>query len=238
MNYQTADAQLTGRNHSSRKIARNTYLKRRDGNDIAILFHETDVVTFHPNGTLTLNSGGYLTMSTRDRMNYADIFVYTDSGRWYVSFPDHDTGWPTCSDAAFPYFDGIVLNPAARSVVNPQDGPDVAAEDLINADTRKKIRAYVALYTDETIRDLVADAAANGVGGDCWFCLGIASDDSDHLFSHMEEEYVMASLARNALEAKGYTDPVYILHIGGRLVRDAIARYLRKSLLVGCVVTR
>lgn len=234
MNYQTADAQLTGRNHSSRKLANNTYLKRRDGNDIAILFHETDVVTFHANGTLTLNSGGYLTRSTKDRMNYADgVYLYTDGGRWYVSIEKQLSAYARSS-----YFDGITLNPAARSVVNPQDSPDVAAEDSINADTRKKIRAYVALYTDETIRDLVTDAAANGVGGDCWFCLGIASDDSDHLFSHMEEEYVMASLARNALEAKGYTDPVYILHIGGRLVRDAIALYLRKSLLVGCVVTR
>ena len=45
MNYKTLDKQLSGRCKNSRKIANNTYLKRRDKN-IAILLHKTDIATF------------------------------------------------------------------------------------------------------------------------------------------------------------------------------------------------
>ena len=68
MNYKNANDKLQGRCKDSRKIANNTYLKRR-GQDIAVMLHETDIVIFHPNNTFTLNSGGYRTRTTKARMN-------------------------------------------------------------------------------------------------------------------------------------------------------------------------
>lgn len=69
MNYKEANEKLTGRCSESRKIENNTYLKRRGQDKIAILYHDTDVITFHANGQIDLNNGGYPTISTHSRMS-------------------------------------------------------------------------------------------------------------------------------------------------------------------------
>lgn len=218
----------------SRKVGNNTYLQRRDADTLAVRLHATDVVTYRRDGSVTLNSGGWLTVTTKDRLNtWAPVpRVSSVRGRWFVG------------DVA--YFDGITFN-ASGDVTNPEDGPDVAGEDAANRSMRRKIAAYVALYTDERIAELLADAQANGTAGDCFYCqfrtvedgtpVGDSFGDHDHLRSHLEESYVMASLALNAIKASGYRDPVLILNIAPDLTRRAIGKYLRKRLLAGVAVT-
>lgn len=86
MNYQKANDLLAGRCKASRKIANNTYLKRR-GKDIVVRLHSTDVITWHQNGDTTLNSGGWTTCTTRDRINSNlenRVGIYSERGRWFL----------------------------------------------------------------------------------------------------------------------------------------------------------
>jgi hypothetical protein len=68
-NYQELDAKLQGRCALSRKLANNTYAKRRYANDIAIRLHNTDILTFESDGDITVNTGGWHTVTTRSRIN-------------------------------------------------------------------------------------------------------------------------------------------------------------------------
>src|SRR6266550_4620766 len=62
------DTKLQGRCRESRKLANNTYARRRSG-QIAIELHATDILTFHSDGRIDVNTGGWDTVTTRSRMN-------------------------------------------------------------------------------------------------------------------------------------------------------------------------
>lgn len=53
-----------------RKLENNTYLERRGPDAIAVLLHNTDIVTYYSDGRTGLYTGGWFTMTTKDRMNY------------------------------------------------------------------------------------------------------------------------------------------------------------------------
>src|SRR5882762_2348120 len=63
------DTKLRGRCRESRKLANNTYARRRHSGKIAIQLHATDILTFHSDGQIDLNTGGWDTVTTRSRMN-------------------------------------------------------------------------------------------------------------------------------------------------------------------------
>src|SRR6266404_3101911 len=73
MNYQEADAKLTGRCSTSRKLENNTYLERRSSfladKTIAVRLHRTNILTFYPDGRIKLCTGGYSSVTTHDRLN-------------------------------------------------------------------------------------------------------------------------------------------------------------------------
>lgn len=73
MNYQEADAKLTGRCSTSRKLANNTYLERcasyLSDKSISVRLHRTNIVTFYPDGRIDVCNGGYPTVTTHDRLN-------------------------------------------------------------------------------------------------------------------------------------------------------------------------
>lgn len=69
MNYIEAAGKLTGRCKESRKVANNTYLKRRSAGEIAVRLHATDILTFHDDGRIVVNTGGWDTCTTCDRIN-------------------------------------------------------------------------------------------------------------------------------------------------------------------------
>lgn len=51
-----------------RPVAGNTYLARVDDHAIALVFHQTAVVTYRDNGTQVLFTGGWFTATTKDRI--------------------------------------------------------------------------------------------------------------------------------------------------------------------------
>lgn len=88
-----AIGQLHGRCMYQRKVAGNTWLKRRAGNEadgyaVALQYHDTDVVTFRPDGGMVLNSGGWHTVTTKERINWClpDGFRLSQVKRvWYIT---------------------------------------------------------------------------------------------------------------------------------------------------------
>jgi hypothetical protein len=83
-NYQELDAKLQGRCRESRKIGNHTYAQRRNRYSkegvIAILLHNTDILSFYPNGDIKVNTGGWHTVTTRSCINEFLPRPYTVSG--------------------------------------------------------------------------------------------------------------------------------------------------------------
>lgn len=249
--YADLDAKLTGRCSQSRKVANNTYLERR-GDDIAVRLHATDVVTFHADGTATLNTGGWFTVTTKARINDylpGGISLSSIKGRWFLMYIGHWDGehWVPSERKAVPFSDGIVLDLATLDVIAGAPAAEtVKAEDDENTATRKAIEKYLRKTKPE---DIVK--AFSHSDGDCWSCAGAlgegAKGERGHLLHHLDEQYVMASLARNAVTERGFAYPDVILSTIYRsaqagqvdpFYRDSVRKYLRKHLAVGAVATK
>jgi hypothetical protein len=118
MDYQEADKQLSGRCYCSRKLCNNTYLKR-DGDDIHVLLHSTNVITFHKNGDISLFTGGWNTITTKGRINnYQDrAQFYTKRNEAFLCVGSSQRYWQEGSDARTFRFDGRVRIRADGQVV-------------------------------------------------------------------------------------------------------------------------
>ena len=232
---------------STRKVANNTYVERH-GDDIGIRLHATTVVTYHADGTVTLNSGGWRTVTTKDRISNVGprwLGVTSADGVWMVlSHPVDwvdDGGWNDDYTVHTPpsrpywtylsdFYDGMRIGPDGMVTETVRDSGHEMRE------IKKKIRKYVALYTDERVTELVANARENGTAGDCWGCSMVDADGNtamgnDHLLEHLDEGYTMASTMVNALRHVGYRKeqlPVVISY--GDIVRRAMRRYLIETL--------
>ncbi len=151
--YLELDKQLQGRCRESRKLANNTYLKRRWHGTIAVLLHNTDVLTFHPNGKIEVNTGGYDTVTTRDRVNNylpKPWKVYGERGatvlsnfRWYS---DRNNNWKRTGTTEVLVDHSAVIYPDGKVT-----GGDIEAyrqsirdEDNRVNRLRSKLRRYVA----------------------------------------------------------------------------------------------
>jgi hypothetical protein len=253
--YSAADAYLGPK--ADRPIANNTRLQRRDGGDIAVRLHETDVVTFHPDNSRTLNSGGWRTPTTKDRINGfglgGGVTLWQSRGRWTLQRRIGGE-WQPLGE----FRDGIRLT-AEGEIANPEPYSVVAARDRRIALRLGKIRAYVRAYMKEFRAGMPAPS-----GGDCWLCLfrevgtgtpwgDIRPDDHAHLESHLKERYYVPALAWNAVAERGYPYPEIILglsadgtRIGGTrvtpwnpaepnghpdMVSRALTRYLKRRLV-------
>src|ERR1700757_3502505 len=110
MNYQEANAKLTGRNQQRRKLANNTYLERREDGRIAVRLHDTNIITYLPNGDVELSAGGrWRTVTTKARMNEYTPYGFSISqrkGQWYVVTHDEKYKWTNLAL----FEDGIVLH--------------------------------------------------------------------------------------------------------------------------------
>ena len=70
-----------------KKIGNNTVLHRiRDGKEIAVSLHNTDVVVFFQNGTRGLYSGGYYSTTTKERINqFTNGYVSQKKYKWFYT---------------------------------------------------------------------------------------------------------------------------------------------------------
>ena len=159
MNYQEADAKLQRRCYQSRKLANNTYLKRRTWGKtaIAVQLHSTDVITFYEDGKIEVGTGGWNTVTTRQRVNaYLDKpwHVYGERGatilsncRWYAG---QDQGGEDKREGSLE----VVLDNFATILPNGKvEGGDSAEEYRENVrredNRRKSLRNRLKYWTEK-----------------------------------------------------------------------------------------
>jgi hypothetical protein len=191
-------------------------------------YHNTILVTKSPDGTITLNSGGYRTSTTKDRINeYSPISIYQNKGIWYVGDRRNQ------DEPSVVFFDGIQFKDGkCISEVKEVDMKEIAR-------VKKMISTYCNLITEDNIP--FPDS------GDCWYCLMVTNtdngkqetlgdswNDNSHLWSHMEEGYVVGSLLINAMRESGLRDMQIGMHLHMKYVesiRRCVRKYLTKRLL-------
>lgn len=98
------DSFLNGRD--SRKMARNTYVKRLSDNAIAVRFHQTEILIVDKNGEITLDTGGWNTVTTRRRLNQLlrrllPVRCFTTNYDLFLSQPNR---------RPIEFFDGMTLS--------------------------------------------------------------------------------------------------------------------------------
>lgn len=188
--YGDACCLLADTRKDSRRIANNTFLVPRD-NDVAVKLHNTDVLTFCADGRIILNTGGWRTVTTKARINEylpSGWRVYSERGKWIL----HSGSWG--SGVKYDFAEGITIN-LDGAVSNTASSGEVAKEERLRKDIVKYANGYVkALY---------AGKIGLPDGGDCWYCHIKVLGDSDHLLSHMKEQYYVPSLLFNALTYQG-----------------------------------
>lgn len=230
MSYARYDNILTGRCALRRKVANNTWAERRGDDRIAIRLHRTDVITFDRDGTVTLNTGGWYSVTTKERMNsFSPLSVWSHRGEWRVT-----TGgrW----DDYVLYADGMTWHPETGFAGQlEQTDAQVARRE------RAKLNAGIKALVDSITPEQIVRAFDNA-GGDCFICL---AGGTSCLASHVEEQYFHAHLMLNAVKARGYRDPNFIMaliyqeaqrgHVGTEVTVN-LTKYLRKNLIAGVAV--
>ena len=156
---------------------------------IRVRLHGTNIACLFENGDISLNAGGYRTHTTKERINKVlprPWSVYQSAGVWYLRNYENDI--------EYIFEDGITIRPDG-SVINA--GVDTRRED------RKllaRIKKYSTLYVDELLAGKIPQPGT----GDCWGCLFVSEDNdnplgTDHLLSHLEEDYFVPSLLVKAV---------------------------------------
>jgi hypothetical protein len=199
MNYTELNASLQGRNANRRKLANNTYAERRELGAIAIRLHATDILTFNADGSIVVSSGGWKTSTTKARINdylpknAPRVGQHKGLWSWY--------NWQATPPIELPFTDGDIVG--ADGKVKAQRESNGAEHKL-----RKSVLKYAKLYA-------AAIPLPHPSGGDCWHCclkseagrsLGDETGNADHIRSHIDEGYVVPSLALSAAREAGWTD--------------------------------
>lgn len=174
----------------SKKLANNTYLKKREGGNIAVLYHETDVVIYQPHGKTILESGGFRTKTTKERIiEFSPARVYQRQSVWYMG------------DGSA-YYDGMEVYDTGVPV-KPRL-PERVEKEM--KEKKKRVKKYIDGFC-KYIKEGKLEAPS---GGDCWGCLMFQDRDPHHIKLHMEEKYYVPSLLVNAIKEKGYNDSQFL----------------------------
>lgn len=186
---------------ASKKLDRNTYAQRREDGGVDIRLYDTIIASYAQDGTITLNSGGWRTATTKSRIdNYIPncFRLMQENSIWYVQ--KSHPGIPWREWRKYPFSDGMTIGPMGG--IHTDNSADKKSIRL-----KKKINAYI----DGFMVQLKAHKIPAPSGGDCWYCcirtedgksLGDASGYSDHLLSHIEDQYYVPSLLMNAIKER------------------------------------
>lgn len=257
--YAEADRLLGSR--ASRKIANNTYLQRRD-DAIAVMLHETDVVTYERNGDIVLATGGWLTTVTKERINrFAPpwIRLFSERGRWMVTHErttkTYADGTPIKTpnyDTAVGFAEGIRLRPYADCSYrwHVLDGLTDELRALQDAHNRqierllhRYLRGYERHYPTVAARSLGLSHSWPQPHNGCAMCVrtgvgtlvGDVMGDRQHLIDHMIERVYPYNLLIVASEYAAADRGEFRLLASYELSRRDLRRYLRQQLYVGTV---
>lgn len=176
--YEQAAAYLAkGRDKWHRPLhGKATSLVRTARGDIAVRYHETDIVTFHDDGSATLAADGHYTRATMEKLDEYTPYRYGhDSAVWYVGVNGERYGFK----------DGIHV---------AEDGTVTGAmtEDEIAArrDLYASIKRYAKRYTDDAVRALLSPFTY----GDC---------EDGELAQYIEMGYISQAIIYRAYEVCG-----------------------------------
>ena len=187
--FEDAKKYLNGK--SERPCGNNTRII--DSGSIIIRHFATNIITYEVNGKITLRNGGYFTATTKERLNNFipnEFSIWQNKGLWTVSNRNLQItrNWK----------EGITLL-ADGNIENYE-------EESIEEETKKltkKINKYAKAFVDAFIAGNIEHLS----GGDCWYCLmkvegsgqslGDETNNTDHLLSHIEEDYFVPSLLMN-----------------------------------------
>lgn len=173
---------------------------------IAVKLHATYILQFYSDGRIVLGNGGWYTQLTMRKMNTylpAPWRLFTEKRIWYLSPYD---GWDP--KTSFSYANGTTIMPDG-SVTGAMAPEERTAEIYLRKQVKKYSKAFAKAVIDKKV-PLPGE-------GDCFFCtnrtqtgqvLGDAIQ-SDHLLSHMEENYFVSSMVMNALEEAGLGDLIH-----------------------------
>jgi hypothetical protein len=165
------------KNRTSKKLENNTYLIK-DGENIAIKLHQTNVVTYKPNGDIVLNSGGWKTVTTKDRINkYSNARIFQKNNQWFLG--------------DFIFNDGVIISKG--KVKNALKNTPVKEKAFTKE--KKVIKDYCKAFVTALFDGKVEKPSS----GDCWVCLGMFQNDNEHIKDHIEEGYFVPSLLKQAL---------------------------------------
>jgi len=159
-----------------------------------------------------------------------------------------------------PFYDGITVNADGYAPRLRADGPSPAKLRRHEREV-KRVKAAINEYVTGFVAALQGEGLPMPGNGDCWFCLGLVQDASvvndkvvvsdgasqnhDHLWSHIEDKYYVPMLAVNALRERGYRDVGIYMWLdmdqdtnrmgkpGGRYenVKRDIVKYMSKRLI-------
>jgi hypothetical protein len=169
-------------------LANNTRLIQR-GDSYAVRLHSTDILEIRPDDSFIYDSGGWRTHTTKERMNdYGPLLIYQRKGEWFAG--------------DYIYADRMTVKP---------DGSVMGAASKAELVERAKLAKRIASYSKRYIAALYAGEVPVPSNGDCWHCLMRTADgktlgevsSTDHLTSHMDENYYVPSLLVTALERQG-----------------------------------
>ena len=188
-------------NKRERPFANNTRIERDplalEHDVIVAKYHGHTVASFYPEYT-AYSSAGWRTPTTKERINWFlpdGFYLYQEAGNWFIQKRGNGSRWT--------FADGITIDHYGN-VCNDAPAGELERTKALT----KAIKAFVNGY----IKALLAGEVESPSGGDCWYCcmrtedgrsLGEASNNTDHLESHLEESYYVPSLLYNAVEKTG-----------------------------------
>lgn len=243
--YSTLQAYLG--NKTERPFGNNTRV-RKNADNIIVRLHATDIAIFTPDGSVTFDNGGWATPTTKDRLNRLwpceGLRIIQERGTWQV--------WDYYANSTRPYLNGMTVYPDGRIDYHGAEPP--------NPNAVKKLIKNINRYATSYATALVAGEIGKPTEGDCWYCLfeneagqslGDITHNTDHLLSHIEENYFVPSLLVRAknnpadmcplsqgliyrlwyenYEADGFGKDILV-----RDVQRMIARYLKKQFGLPC----
>lgn len=250
--YQSLTDQIKKR--ATKKLANHTYIVR-DGENLAIRLHDTNILIFKPDGHIVVTSGGWKTVPTKARINKylgsGRPSISQDRGIWY--WVQWKSGWGRIGL----YKDDDVINPKGLIVKpTPIDG------DKKQLKLRNQIKTFAKLCASKIPLDRPG-------GGDCLYCQGEAGtmpgcnfqdgtvengrvvtrpmdfrQKVDHLQTHMTEKYVVPAMVYNAMKednvapvtwwgafkGEAAMNSPHNVAFARRGVQRAVEKYLRRRL--------
>lgn len=193
-------------------VANNTTL-RRDGDDLIIRLHNTDILIFTPDGRVEFQTDGWKTVTTKARMNeFSPVSIGSERGVWTARVGNFRYHYEDAQgNVVADYTDGakFVRDPFAGAEAVFADGiiwnPNTSQfEGNIGEDPKavSKLVMRIKKFVDEYMTAFMENKVPAPGPGDCWVCSvfdKLPVSNPDHLLSHMKENYFVPSLLMNAI---------------------------------------